>query len=352
MIKQFVGMAFFLLGCVLLIAYFSNIPLRHISQLNSYIVIMTYSQDQCKTIRLNETKRQWVQNWVTLAKDMGFKGVGLAELECYYLDGYLEDYLQLLNESGLKVAIYFMWRDFTIPVSFELDAEPIDPNFWKPEGFPDNSTKCEAWIDWIHNVTLITKNYANVEFYLLYMPFRWNGDYQANFYNSTGYRYWMQNAVNTIKEIDARPVLLTSDGIELEDSELSYYIPYDLDGIDGYGFTYYSRTYDNFYASRFEEYFNFYQSKMKQYNHQYLFLAEWGWQTNPESSNLYGSCSSENRKCTLINQTLNEIYDLGIKNFAYFCLQDFPSENAEWGLAYYDFTLKPSGETMKQRLTH
>jgi len=350
MLKQFVGLAFFILACALFVAFIPPNPFGSLnaSKLNSYVVIMTYSQDQCKTIRLNATKQQWVENWIALAKDMGFKGVAVAELECYYLDGYLENYLQLINGLGLKATVYFMWRDFTIPVSFDVNASrPINSDFWKPEGFPDNSTKCQAWINWIHNVTLVTRNYPNIEFYLLFMPFRWAGSYQADFYNYTGYRYWMQEAVNTIKELDARPVLLVSDGIELEDPELANYVPYDLNGIDGYGFTYYSRTYDNFYASRFEEYFKFYQSKNKQFQHGHLFLAEWGWQT---TANIYGQCANENRKCELINETVRAITSLGIENFAYFCLQDFPSENADWGLAYYNFTLKPSGETLKQIL--
>ncbi|MEM3783483.1 MAG: hypothetical protein QXY88_00415 [Candidatus Bathyarchaeia archaeon] len=147
-----------------------------IKNTESYIVIMTYSQpedetERCTTIRLNATKQQWVRNWLSLAKQMGFKGVGVAELECYYLDGYLDEYLRLIDEYGLKAALYIMWRDFTINVSFEQNApRPIPNEFWMPKGYPDNETKVEAWLSYIENVTEIAKNHSNVEFYLLFMP--------------------------------------------------------------------------------------------------------------------------------------------------------------------------------------
>jgi hypothetical protein len=35
---------------------------------------------------------------------------------------------------------------------------------------------------------------------------------------------------------------------------------------------------------------------------------------------------------------------------SYFAIQDFGPENADWGLAYYNQTLKPSGEALKKLL--
>jgi hypothetical protein len=318
-----------------------------ISEMESHIIILTYSQDGCKTIRLNETKQQWVKNWVSLAKSIGFKSIGVAELECYYLDDYLTDYLNLIREENLKASIYIYWRDFTLNVSIGHFIE----DFWKPIQFPDNATKCSKWIEWIQNVTLITKDYDNIEFYLLFLPFRWAGAYQANFYNYSGYYFWMQQAVNAIKSIDNdTPVLLVSDGIELEDENLTEYIPYGLENIDGYGFTYYSRTMNYFNESIFNDYVKFYKQKLKQHfkDGGYLCLAEWGYQTN--NTYVYGYCSGENKKSELIKQTLNAISYNQIKYWGYFAIQDFPSEQAEWGLAYFNYTLKPSGETMKELL--
>jgi len=35
---------------------------------------------------------------------------------------------------------------------------------------------------------------------------------------------------------------------------------------------------------------------------------------------------------------------------SYFAIQDFGPENVDWGLAYYNQTLKPSGEALKKML--
>ncbi|MEM3700101.1 MAG: hypothetical protein QXL57_04455 [Candidatus Bathyarchaeia archaeon] len=332
-----------------------------IKDTESYIVIMTYSEPEkreelCTSIRLNAAKQQRVRNWISLAKQMGFKGVGVAELECYYLDGYLDEYLRLIDEYGLKAALYIMWRDFTINVSFEQNASrPILNEFWMPKDFPDNATKVSAWLSFIKNVTEIAKNHSNVEFYLLFMPFRWqnNATTQANFENYTYYRNYMQQAVDTIKQIDPhKPVLLVSDGIEMENVTLVLLrrIPYDLDGIDGYGFTYYSRAGNCFCRSHFQWVTEFYMGKINEFlgREGRLFLAEWGWHTSENTS--YGYCFNEASKCKLIKETAKAIADFRIRYWGYFSLQDFPSENADYGLAYSDHTLKPSGEIMLKLL--
>jgi hypothetical protein len=332
-----------------------------IKDTESYIVIMTYSQpenvlERCTTIRGNETKQGWVRNWLNLAKQMGFKGVGVAELECYYLDGYLDEYLRLIGEYGLKAALYIMWRDFTINVCFAQNASrPIPNEFWMPKDFPDNTAKVSAWLSFIKDVTEIAKNHSNVEFYLLFMPFRWqnNASTQANFENYSEYRRCMQKAVNTIKRVDpSRPVLLVSDGIEMEDLTLVQLgrIPYDLENIDGYGFTYYSRAENCFCCPHFQWIVEFYSRKIDEFldGKGYLFLAEWGWQTN--NIGVYGYCHSEARKCELVKETVKAIADLRIKYWGYFSMQDFPPENATFGLAYPNYTLKPSGEVMQKLL--
>ncbi|MEM0096654.1 MAG: hypothetical protein QW660_08505 [Candidatus Bathyarchaeia archaeon] len=332
-----------------------------IMETESYIVIMTYSQpekleERCTTIRLNSTKQRWIRNWLSLAKQMGFKGVGVAELECYYLDGFLDEYLRLIGEYGLKAALYIMWRDFTINVSFEQNApRPIPNEFWMPKDFPDNSTKVSAWLSFIRNVTEIAKNHQNVEFYLLFMPFKWGNDAttQANFENSTYYRNYMQHAVNIIKQTDPdKPVLLVSDGIEIENVNLALrgLIPYNLEGINGYGFTYYNRAKNRFSRPLFQWITEFYRRKIDEFlgGKGYLFLAEWGWQTS--NKEVYGYCLEEASKCALIEETTQAISDFHIQHWGYFSLQDFPSENATFGLAYLNFTLKPSGKIMQKLL--
>ena len=52
----------------------------------------------------------------------------------------------------------------------------------------------------------------------------------------------------------------------------------------------------------------------------------------------------------MIEETAQAISDFHIQHWGYFSLQDFPSENATFGLAYLNFTLKPSGKIMQKLL--
>ncbi|MEM3783484.1 MAG: hypothetical protein QXY88_00420 [Candidatus Bathyarchaeia archaeon] len=163
----------------------------------------------------------------------------------------------------------------------------------------------------------------------------------------------MPRAVNIIKQTDPnKPVLLVSDGIEMEDINLALcrLIPYNLEGIDGYGFTYYNRAKNRFSRLLFKWITDFYRRKIDEFlgGKGYLFLAEWGWQTY--NKEVYGYCLDEACKCALIEETVQAISDFHIQCWGYFSLQDFPSENATFGLAYRDFTLKPSGEVMQKLL--
>ena len=53
----------------------------------------------------------------------------------------------------------------------------------------------------------------------------------------------------------------------------------------------------------------------------------------------------------MIQEFLDYIDDLDIY-WIYFGLHDFPKENSDWGIAYNNNTLKPSGETIKEFLTN
>lgn len=321
------------------------------SEFEPYAVNMAYSTYGCATIKNNETSKERLVKWIDSIQSIGFKGVGVAELECYYMDDYLTDYLDLLQNRNLNVAIYFMWRDFTITNFTFGEPHAILREFWMPKDFPDNSTKAYEWVEWIENITKITKDYSNVQFYFLFMPFRWAGEHEANFENQTGYRFFMQLAVNTIKQWDSKPILLVSDGIEMENKSLIPYIPYDLANISGYGFTFYSRIRNGFSESAFKEMYDLYQSKIDTYlnGSGYLFIPEWGWQTT--NFYVYGYCQSENDKVVLLTQTIKTFSKFKIKYWGYFAIQDFPSENADFGLVDDAFNLKQSGIILRELIS-
>jgi len=62
------------------------------------------------------------------------------------------------------------------------------------------------------------------------------------------------------------------------------------------------------------------------------------------------------RKSELIKETLKAICEIQMAEdpasvpHSYFAIQDFGPENVDWGLAYYNQTLKPSGEALKKLL--
>lgn len=327
-----------------------------IKKLESYVHIMAYTQIGGSSIRTNASAQEMLIGWVRLAKDMGFKGIAVNEYELYLLDDYLDDYLQLIQQNNLYAAICILWRDWSINVSIGN----IDWHFWWTSDFPNNSTKCQLWINVVKNLVNITRKYPNVKYYLVYYPFRWwygSGQYkEANLQNSTGYKYWMQKVVDAIRELDDKPILLVSDGIEMELNNWEI-LPYDIEGINGYGFTYFSKTPNELNETALKQYVNFYREKISTHlkGKGKLFLAEWGWHTKG-AAGPYGGCESEKRKCELIKETLKAICEMQIAEdpasmpHSYFAIQDFGPENADWGLAYYNQTLKPSGEALKKLL--
>lgn len=346
--RKFIGLGVFL-ACVLLFLLLLLNPFGAMkySEFEAYAVNMAYSTYGCASIRNNQTSIARLINYTKAIKDMGFKGVGLIEMECFYLDNYLATYLDYLKNESLKVVIYFHWRDFTAPFTFG-EPNALYGDFWNPKSFPDNSTKAYKWIEWIENVTKITKNYDNIAFYIVYMPFK-KDNCQANFYNQSGYRYFMQLAMNKIKEWDDKPILLGSDGIEIENKTLIGLIPYDLYNISGYAFNYYSRTPNQFCVSCLKDVYDLYQDKIREnLGEGYFFIGEWGYQTVHNYG--YGYAESEIKKAELIRETVKGLATLHIKYWSYFAIQDFPSENRDFGLIDSNFKYRESGNVMKEIL--
>jgi hypothetical protein len=331
--------------------------------LSSYVAMAPYSwEGGAESISQNSTREDAVENFTLLAKQMGFHGIAIHNVELFYLDHYLATYLDLLRAQSLDTAIYISFRDFTYTFSFSPDNTSIPSQFWNVSGFPNNNTQVQLYLNMIDNITQITKSYNDIiKFYLVYYPWDWaNLDAStANLVNSSAlYNECFQEAIsNVAKNAGDVPVMPISDMIETVPEAVDY-IPYNLTGISGYAFDFYSHTNNTLNQNgddSLEWYVNFWNDTVKTYlnGNGTLFFAEWGWNTRGNARD--GICTDEESKAELIEEELKDICleqptDRGCMPFTYCFLHDFPPENADWGLAYWNCTLKPSGEMMQRLL--
>jgi hypothetical protein len=339
--------------------------------LSSYVAIAPYSwPDEAQSISQNLTLQEAVNNSVLLAKQMGFHGIAVHNVELYYLDNYLDDFLEMLRSENMEAAIYISFRDFTQTFDFKPSGTKIPLSFWSVYGFPNNTTQVRAYLNITYNITQITRMYSDVvKFYLVYYPWNWGDDYGAKFIdenlagNASWYREYFQDAISAVKgNVGDVPVMPISDMIETANGTVDY-IPYNLTGISGYAFDFYSHTnntLDQHGNDSLEWYVNFWNDKVITHlgGNGRLFLAEWGWQTN---STRNGNCMNEERKAELIKEELRliylaqprgTVYGAGYMPSAYFSLHDFPPEETDWGLAsgYGNYILRPGGEMMQSLL--
>jgi hypothetical protein len=126
--------------------------------------------------------------------------------------------------------------------------------------------------------------------------------------------------------------------------------PKDFDHVDGFGIMPYSKdgTVDNVDTDRIQSWLDEYGSTCKP-----VYIAEWGVQTiqsSPDRAYNYGLATNETMKIKMIEQFVNYIRPMNIY-WDYFGLYDFPNERSDWGIAYNNGTLKPSGEAIKHLLT-
>ncbi|GEM_PF-6154487 len=71
-----------------------------------------------------------------------------------------------------------------------------------------------------------------------------------------------KKVVDAIRELDnKRPILLVSDGIEMELNNWEI-LPYNIEGINSYGFTYFSRTLNELNKTALKQYANFYRKNI------------------------------------------------------------------------------------------
>jgi len=307
--------------------------------------IVTYDYSWNNMTPLNKTR--FMQN-IQQAKDLGFKGIKLCNIECYYAEGYLLEAVRNISKLGLKVIIPFKWFDATYNFPYPAVA------YQNIEDFPDNQTQFEAFLEYVYNVTQLLRDEGNVVWFDIHYPFNWEYTRKAFWAKkimTLGYKVALQEIINKIHEgaYWATKVFLSSELIE---TYTNYTMPTDFDGIAGFAFQPYSLTKGSAGTSQLKKQYDFWTTKAKEEGTRLgrtlsVYIGEWGFRTTGYGD--HGYATSEDNKCQIIRQMVDYLYDWDII-WTYFGLLDFPPEAADWGIICNDGTLKPSGVAMKDAL--
>jgi len=325
------------------------------TQVKPFVALYPYSvsMDYLNTTKFIES--------LNVSMEIGFKGINLMNVECFYYDddnGSLQVGDRLLwaireiTKRGLDVMVSIRWYN-GLDYSFPYSGEAYSPN--QINKFPNNETLLNWYLEFAFNVSkLISKEKVNR--ICFYYVFNW-----MDFYNwkviAEGLYY--ENGIRKIVKAfydgsnGFTSVYFVSDLMEYQYNtyKIGVNLPKPFDYVSGYGFTpydlYTSPKYDKKRVDTYQiDWLYDYWKKTKRD----VFIAEWGYRTMGVFE--HGFAYSEYWKEKLIIEKveyLNKEYPNIVWSF--FGLYDMPTEGADWGIVYNDFSLKPSGLAMKEILT-
>jgi len=276
--------------------------------------------------------------------ELGFRGVKLWNVECFYDEGLLEQVMDDLAARNLSVIIPFRFFDRTY--KFNASQIPAMPSqAYDISGFPDNTTQREAFINFVNNVTKIVKSKQNLLFYSIYYPFDATNEaiklqWIQKIQNWT-YSQALQYIIDAINDT-AHPISLVAENWDENPFLIYDKLPYNLTGFSTFGIQPYSITLDNINGSKIIQFYNYFMAKGKT-----VYIDEWGFHTNAALS--YGLASNEANKSRLIKEFVDFTRNWKIV-WCYFGLHDDVPSGIDFGLVDADYQLKESGEAMKEAL--
>lgn len=258
---------------------------------------------------------------VALIKSIGFQGVKLHDVWNFWNDSLIDDALEVFRANNLSVILQLY--------------------FYEAQEFPQNDTQINAFIAYVADLAGKIKD-KPFKWYALHYPFYYpqKESYVANNITHPKYKTALQWIINNITSVDGNhPIYMVSESLEIYNASL----PYDLEGVAGYGIQPYSRALNDIQGNYVSNLYALYKSLGKD-----VYIDEWGVQTNPLVT--HGLASSETAKADMIKNMFNWIKDWDT-TICYFGLHDLARENADWGLVTYTNQLKKSGEMVKKLLT-
>lgn len=300
-----------ILACSLVAAFFvTYMVMLHIVGpprcLDFYICLYPYSWNNMSSLNITDFYRQ-----VDIAKEIGAVGIKLHNIECFYDEGLLDDALTyIISNQSMKAILFFQYFNRSHSFPFARDA-------WDRSGFPYSDDEIDLFIEYLEDVTKIAKDYSNLSYSLMY-PFNSNEtEVWLDKIETTEYQQRCQDMVTALGKWDDKPIYMVVDLWEKNPIRIYDKLPLQLEGIDGYGWNGYTTEKDELnetLLSDFKEYFDQFCGRRQ-------FISEFGFRT--KGNYTHGYASNETRKCELIQEYLDLVYDWNIP-IAYFGLTDFP----------------------------
>lgn len=325
-----------ILSCLILTLglnfYQTHEALSNPAKFDVYCAVYPYSYNNMNS--LNETDFTLQLNKV---KEIGFKGVLLWNVECFYDENKLVWVMDKTKELGLNVIIPFDY--FNRSNSFPFPSET-----WRKKGF-FNDAELNLYCEYVANVSKIVRSYINFKGYIAYFPFESDTDtnywYWHDKIDDINYYWRFMRILEAIHLNDGRPIYA---GVMLWNAyPLDIYrkLPKDLLYISGFAFQPYNTVVDDIQKDKIKELYVYFK------NYGNPQIGEFGYCTTGIYE--HGKASSEQKKGNMIKEFLDYMKILRHEGFVcYFGLTDFPPENADFGLLYANYTLKPSGTALKE----
>ena len=265
----------------------------------------------------------WVKKDLDLVKELGFKGIKL-----WCIEG--------LEQRNLTVKLF----DYCS----EIELKIILPfRIWRPEQFPNNLTAINEFKDFLRDLIPKIKNKSALYFYVVHYPIDFSNpyNYAKTWFDNETYKFRLREIISLIRELDCNHDIYMA-------LEFNPYWnpPLDLGNIKGYGVEPYSwHTPYNFDVHRIVDFVKYFEDKGLS-----VYIDEYGLHTNNLVT--HGYCVNETVKTEILETFIKWIFDKPYI-WSYFSLHD--TNEADWGLAYANNTLKPSGEMVKSllpKITH
>lgn len=101
----------------------------------------------------NLSQSLFVQH-IRIVREMGFKGVKLWNVECFYDEGTLSWSLDVIQNESLQVIIPLQY--FNSACSFRFPS-----SVWERKGFMENDEEFSLFCEYVKNVSEIARSYIN-----------------------------------------------------------------------------------------------------------------------------------------------------------------------------------------------
>ena len=269
--------------CLCLVLLVSLFPER---QTVHYVAFYPYSNDMDS---LNQTR---FSQLCQVAEEIGFSGVLLWGIECFYEEKLVTFALEECASHNLEVIIPLRYLDRSYSFPFVSETYNYDTFF-------TSQAKVDLYSEFLSNVSALAVQEPNFRGWIYYYPYA--EEYKDQL-NSIDYKHRVQGCISSLK--DGKPVYV---GAELwggaDSMELYDMLPKNLMGVKGAVIQVYNFETDIIPYNFIRQNADYWRSHFD-----FVLVGEWGVST---TNKLYphGLASSEHNKAQMVADYLNFFYD-------------------------------------------